>query len=289
VGQFWNLARWIVAAGMQQWLMPNFWRVHQTLRVTPAMEAGVATHVPENGMRNHPLRTVVSLLALIVAAQGVSATQDSPENLILARAVATSRRVEPEWRFTRSILNAPGPLMDEQLGVAGGSWEWLSDSSTLVGVTVYTIATAEAATRWLYRQAHGEVAKGWTVVTYEAGDGANMSTYPDPRGFTQYETTIRKGRFLVTVSGRSQETIERFAKILVTAISNWPTTEKHTAAVALHFMHYNFCRVRQTLRVTPATEAGIASHVWSLEEIVGPLDAVEKKPRSSRVISSKVG
>lgn len=43
------------------------------------------------------------------------------------------------------------------------------------------------------------------------------------------------------------------------------------AAVALHFMHYNFCRVHQTLRVTPAMEAGIADHVWSIEEIVGLL------------------
>jgi IS1 family transposase len=43
-------------------------------------------------------------------------------------------------------------------------------------------------------------------------------------------------------------------------------------AVALHFMHYNFCRVHQTLRVTPAMAAGIADHVWSLDEVVGLLD-----------------
>jgi hypothetical protein len=45
------------------------------------------------------------------------------------------------------------------------------------------------------------------------------------------------------------------------------------AAVALHFMHYNFCRVHQTLRVTPAMQAGIANHIWSLEELVGLLSA----------------
>ena len=44
-------------------------------------------------------------------------------------------------------------------------------------------------------------------------------------------------------------------------------------AVALHFMHYNFCRIHQTLRVTPAMEAGIADHVWSLEEVVSLLDS----------------
>ena len=38
------------------------------------------------------------------------------------------------------------------------------------------------------------------------------------------------------------------------------------------FMYYNFGRVHQTLRVTPAMEAGIANHVWSVEEIVALLD-----------------
>src|SRR2546427_6980963 len=48
--------------------------------------------------------------------------------------------------------------------------------------------------------------------------------------------------------------------------------ENHAFAVALHYMHYNFFRVQQTLRVTPAMEAGIADHVWSITEIVALLD-----------------
>ena len=47
--------------------------------------------------------------------------------------------------------------------------------------------------------------------------------------------------------------------------------ENHAAAVALYFMYYNFGRVHQTLRVTPAMEAGVADHVWSINEIVGLL------------------
>ncbi len=43
-------------------------------------------------------------------------------------------------------------------------------------------------------------------------------------------------------------------------------------AVALHYMHYNFCRIHQTLRVTPAMEAGISDHVWSLDEVIALLD-----------------
>jgi hypothetical protein len=45
----------------------------------------------------------------------------------------------------------------------------------------------------------------------------------------------------------------------------------HAATIALYFMYYNFARIHQTLRVTPAMEAGIAQHVWSIEEIVGLL------------------
>jgi lambda repressor-like predicted transcriptional regulator len=39
-------------------------------------------------------------------------------------------------------------------------------------------------------------------------------------------------------------------------------------AVALHFMYYNFCRIHQTLRVTPAMEARVTDHVWTIEEIL---------------------
>jgi IS1 family transposase len=49
--------------------------------------------------------------------------------------------------------------------------------------------------------------------------------------------------------------------------------ENHAAAVALHYMHYNFSRVHQTLRVTPAIQAGLTDHVWALEEIVALLDS----------------
>jgi IS1 family transposase len=43
--------------------------------------------------------------------------------------------------------------------------------------------------------------------------------------------------------------------------------ENHARAVALHFMYYNFGRIHKTLRVTPAMQAGVSDHVWTLEEI----------------------
>jgi hypothetical protein len=52
--------------------------------------------------------------------------------------------------------------------------------------------------------------------------------------------------------------------------------DNHYWAIALHYMHYNFCRTHQTLRVTPAMEAGVADHVWTIEEIVLLLDRSAK-------------
>jgi IS1 family transposase len=43
--------------------------------------------------------------------------------------------------------------------------------------------------------------------------------------------------------------------------------ENHSAAVAIHMMHYNFARIHKTLRVTPAMAAGVADRVWDLEDI----------------------
>jgi len=47
--------------------------------------------------------------------------------------------------------------------------------------------------------------------------------------------------------------------------------ENHRHMVALFFLYYNFCRVHSTLRVTPAMEAGISNHVWTIDELCGLL------------------
>jgi IS1 family transposase len=54
--------------------------------------------------------------------------------------------------------------------------------------------------------------------------------------------------------------------------------ENLAAAVSLHFMHYNFCRVHKTLGTTPTVAAGLTDHVWPLSELVGLLEAAEAVP-----------
>ena len=65
--------------------------------------------------------------------------------------------------------------------------------------------------------------------------------------------------------------------------------ENHSAAVALYMMYYNFGRKHQTLGTTPAVKAGLTDHTWSVEEIVGLLEASEPKstrPAASSAISN---
>ena len=67
--------------------------------------------------------------------------------------------------------------------------------------------------------------------------------------------------------------IRRFTR-LTNAFSK--KLENHSAAVALHDMHYNFARGHRTLRVTSAMAAGLADHVWEHREIVGLLEIAER-------------
>lgn len=59
--------------------------------------------------------------------------------------------------------------------------------------------------------------------------------------------------------------IRRFTR-LTNAFSK--KLDNHKAACALHFAYYNFCRIHKSLRVTPAMEAGLTDHIWTLRELL---------------------
>ena len=80
-------------------------------------------------------------------------------------------------------------------------------------------------------------------------------------------------RFISTSYVERQNLTMRMSMRRFTRLTNGfsKKVENHQHALALYFMYYNFCRVHQTLRVTPAMEAGISDHVWNLSELVGLL------------------
>jgi IS1 family transposase len=85
----------------------------------------------------------------------------------------------------------------------------------------------------------------------------------DPDPFHISTSFVERSNLTVRMMNR------RFTR-LTNGFSKKIENMKH--AVSLTFTYYNFCRVHQTLRVTPAMEAGIADHVWEIEELVALLD-----------------
>jgi IS1 family transposase len=66
-------------------------------------------------------------------------------------------------------------------------------------------------------------------------------------------------------NGSLRQWCKRLTRLTYAFSKKW---ENLQSALALHFAYYNFCRVHSSLRVTPAMEAGITEHVWTLEELV---------------------
>ena len=62
--------------------------------------------------------------------------------------------------------------------------------------------------------------------------------------------------------------------------------DNHVAAVSLHFMYYNFVRIHQTLRVTPAMAAGITDKLWDMADVVALLDERDAQ-RNEWTLSNK--
>ncbi len=113
--------------------------------------------------------------------------------------------------------------------------------------------------------------------------GASAAARYSPAKFTSATRAIVSGdpdpRHISTSYVERQNLTMRMHMRRFTRLTNGfsKKIENHAHAVALHFMYYNFCKIHQTLRVTPAIEAGVSDHVWTLEEMVHLLDAA--KPR----------
>jgi IS1 family transposase len=106
---------------------------------------------------------------------------------------------------------------------------------------------------------------------YGTNDRRNPEkSYSQKKIIESKTVTVSPGKMQnVTKYGKRQnltmrKSICRFAGLTT---GNSKKIENHLHAISLHYMYYNFGRTHETLRVTPAMKAGIADHVWSLEEI----------------------
>lgn len=118
----------------------------------------------------------------------------------------------------------------------------------------------------------GEIDFAQLVKTYGHEHGQDQRRY-SPAGFVAAEKHVVTGNpdieKVSTSHVERQNLTMRMGMRRFTRLTNGFSKKVFNleCAVALHFMHYNFGRIHKTLRVTPAMEAGISDHVWSLEEI----------------------
>ena len=98
---------------------------------------------------------------------------------------------------------------------------------------------------------------------YSPGDFVSAVKTPimgDPESDKITTSHVERQNLTMRISMR------RLTRLTNAHSKKWRDLEK---ALAIHFAFYNFCRVHQTLRVTPAMEAGITDHIWEMEELVG--------------------
>lgn len=128
----------------------------------------------------------------------------------------------------------------------------------------------------------GDVDYGMLVKIYgePAGNQANRKYSPgDVKGtFKDVICGDPDERHICTSHIERQNLNMRMAMRRFTRLTNGfsKKIENHIHALAVYFVHYNFCRVHQTLRVTPAMQAGLTDHVWELEEIAALAEPLPK-------------
>jgi hypothetical protein len=119
--------------------------------------------------------------------------------------------------------------------------------------------------------------KGWNCTTTGTGQPQTEVRY-SPAAYEGPKKTRVMGnpvkRLISTSHIERQNLTIRMSNRRFTWLTNAfsKKLENHKHAAAIHFMHYNFCRIHQTFACDPAMEAGVANHVWTIEEIVALLE-----------------
>ncbi len=160
---------------------------------------------------------------------------------------------------------------------AGAAYTFMQDVASRIVTRIQLTTDGHRVYLNAVEDAFGADVDYATLVKVYGNDPTNETRY-SPAKILSSTTEVIKGspnpKLISTSYVERQNLTMRMGMRRFTRLTNGfsKKVENHEAAVALHFMHYNFCRVHQTLRVTPAMEAGISNRVWSLAELVSILD-----------------
>lgn len=205
------------------------------------------------------------------------------------------------WSFVYAKRKNVTPEMKEQHPGAGDAWTWTALDADSKLILSFRVGTRDSATAHEFMQDVAARVQGRVQLTsdglthylnaVEGAFGLDVDYAMLNKIFAaagdqgRYSPPVCIGCQSTVVSGdpdrkhvntsyvERQNLTMRMSMRRFTRLTNGfsKKLENHAATVALYFMYYNFARVHQTLRVTPAMQAGIADHVWSLDEIVSLL------------------
>lgn len=118
----------------------------------------------------------------------------------------------------------------------------------------------------------GKVDFATVVKSYEADADAN-GRYSPPKVSSVEKTPICGAPVAAHVTTShvesfNQKTRANMKRMARLSNAHSKKLENHVAATALHFAHYNLCRIHASLRVTPAMAADVSDHVWSIDELI---------------------
>lgn len=114
---------------------------------------------------------------------------------------------------------------------------------------------------------HGVIVKSYAAI---AGNEAARRYSPGDVVSVEVKSVVGTPKYISTSYIERQNLTLRMQQRRFTRLTNAFSKkfEHHCAAVALYAMHYNFCRVHETLKITPAMQVGVTDHVWSIRELI---------------------
>lgn len=221
------------------------------------------------------------------------------QNRTLRNIAAKRVQVDEIWSFCYAKAKNVKPEMFEGGGYAGDVWTFVAvEAQTKLAIGWFVgMRDAGTATEFL-RDVESRLTERVQLTTDghrmyltavpdafgEAIDYAQLVKVfgNDPEGQKRYSPAICSGCKQNPITGSPDPAhistsyverqnltmrmqMRRFTR-LTNAFSK--KLENHIHSINLFYMHYNFVRIHQTLRVTPAMEAGVSSHLWSIQEII---------------------
>ena len=196
-------------------------------------------------------------------------------------AICADTKIVPSWRIgDRSGMTAID-FMDDLRGRLANRVQLSSD-----GHKAYLEAVEGAF--------GGDVDYAQVIKLYGKAPGVDDDTRYSPPVCTSVEKRRIEGnpdmRLANTSYAERQNLTMRMSMRRFTRLTNAfsKKVENHGHAVAVHFMHYNFCRIHQTLKVTPAMEAGVADRLWNVDDIVDLVDAAAPKPTRPKTYRKRI-